>query len=261
VTPESPAQVHPTRLGTGLQGAQTSSVPRYDIARLTNTACNHAGTLRPLLSRTGWNLSCPNHRPSPGSGKMSIGPTLTEVQLPPKEANAGAFSSGRLLSKITRSPTSSRRHRPVPSQGSDTLSGLVSTDTSQIQAASHSRRNQPRPGFQRQISAPDTSVLRQRKEEDREHRHYSDATGEAGAQVRAMLAKPPLVERALHTSTNTSVSSKGTAQGSMFSAPLVSDYYSPQQVAGGPTAIGYMYQQLYELAQKRIATLQYMSKA
>lgn len=232
---------------------------RCNIARPTSTACNHAGTLRSLLLRVGWNLVVRNHCPFPRSGKMSIGPTLTEVQLPPKEANAGTFSSGRLLSKITRSPTSSRRHRPVPSQGSDTLSGLVSTGTSQTQAASHSRRNQPRPGFPRQISAPDTSVLRQRKEEDREPRHYSDATGEAGAQVRAMLAKPPPADRALHTST--SVSSKGTAQGSMFSAPLVSEYYTPQQVAGGSTAISYMYQQLYELAQKRIATLQYMSKA
>jgi len=200
-----------------------------------------------------------SHRPCPRSGKMSIGATLTEVQLPPKDANAGTFSGSRLLSKIGRSPTSSRRHRPVPSGGSDTLPGLLSFTTSQTQAASHSRRNQPRPGFQRQISAPDTSVLHRREEEDREPRHYSDASEEAGAQVRAMLAKPPPTDRPLHT--GTAVYSKGTAAANMFSAPLVSEHYVSQHVAAGPTAVNYMYQQLHELAQKRIATLQYMRKA
>ncbi|KAK5956506.1 hypothetical protein OHC33_001991 [Knufia fluminis] len=191
---------------------------------------------------------------------MTTSAALTEVQLPPKEANnAGTFSSSRLLSKIARSPTSSRRHRPVRSQGSDTLSDLQPAGAVQAQTALHSRRNQPRPGFQRQISAPDTFVLRQRKEEDLEPRHHSDASEETGAQARAMLARPPTANLPLHT--GTSVTSKGISQASMFSAPLVSEYYVPPQVTGGPAATSYMYQQLYELSQKRIATLQYMRKA
>jgi len=187
---------------------------------------------------------------------MATGPTLTEVQLPAKDANTGTFSGSRLLSKIARSPTTSRRHKPTSSQGSDTLSGLPATNTAPAQTALHSRRNQPRPGYQRQISAPDTSLLHQRKEENQELRHHSDATGDAGPQVRAMLAKPPVVRP---STTNTSVSSKSRAQADMF--PLVSEFYTAQQVAGGPTPFDYMYQQFHDLAQKRIATLQYMRQA
>ena len=192
---------------------------------------------------------------------MTTGPTLTEVQLPPKDASAGTFSSSRLLSRIARSPTTSRRHKPAPSQGSgsDTLTDLLPTGPAQAQATLHSQRHQPRPGFPRQISAPDTSVLRQKKDEDHEPRHHSDATAETGTQARAMLGKSPPASVPLHT--GTSVSAKGVAQASMFSAPLVSEYYLPAQIVGGPTAITYMYQQIHELAQKRIATLQYMRKA
>jgi len=192
---------------------------------------------------------------------MTTGPTLTEVQLPPKDANAGTFSSSRLLSKIARSPTTSRRHRPLPSQGSgsDTLADLLPTGAAQAQATLHSGRNQPRPGFQRQISAPDASVLRQKKEEDHEPRHHSDVTAETGAEARAMLGKIPPASVPQHTAT--SVSGKGVAQATMSGAPLVSEYYYPQQVVSGPTAINYMYQQIHELAQKRIATLGYMRKA
>lgn len=190
---------------------------------------------------------------------MTTGPTLTEIQLPPKEANATTFSSSRLLSKIARSPTSSRKHKPTLSQGLDTLPDLLPPGTAQAKAALHSRRNQPRPGFQRQISAPDASVLRRQEEQAHEPRHYSDATGETGAQARAMLARPPPANLPLHT--GTTVSGNGIAQASMFSVPLVSEYYFTQQIASGPTAIHYMYQQLHELSQKRIATLQYMRKA
>lgn len=187
---------------------------------------------------------------------MTTGPALTEVQLAPKEI---AFNSSRLLSKIARSPTSSRRHRAAPSQESDGLSEPPPA----TQGAVHSRRNQSRPAFQRQISAPDTSVLPLARDEE-EVKHHSDATGATIQQARAMLNQAPL-QSVHHTSAT--ISARGIAQGSMFSAPLVSEHYPQQQssnsngTGNGPQGVNYMYQQLYELSQKRIATLQYMRRA
>lgn len=184
---------------------------------------------------------------------MTTGPALTEVQLPPIPSKENGFTPNRLVSKIARSPTSSRRHRPVPSQESDILPDPLPV----TQGAAHSRRNQPRPGFQRQISAPDTFVTPlARAEED--VRHHSDATGLTAQQAKAMLNhQPPL--SALSPPATTSV--KGASQGSMFSAPLVSEYHPRETSNSGPHSVNYIYQQLYELSQKRIATLQYMRRA
>lgn len=84
------------------------------------------------------------------------------------------------------------------------------------------------------------------------------------SKAKAMLAKPQQSQTyppALPT--NTSVSGKGIAQGGMSFAPIVSEYYLPQQINqnGAQSAANYMYQQVYELSQKRIKTLQYMRRA
>lgn len=190
-------------------------------------------------------------------GKMTTGPALTETQLPPKE---NSFSSTRLLSKIARSPTTSRRHRPIPSQGSDGIPDPLPV----TQGAAHSRRNQPRPTFQRQISAPDTSVLPlSREEEEEEVKRHSDATGLAAEQAKAMLNSQPLHPQQHNNNNNTTAAAKGNAPATMFSAPLVSEYYPVQHTNPniGPNGVSYMFQQLHELSQKRIATLQYMKRA
>lgn len=190
---------------------------------------------------------------SPILDEMTTGPALTEIQLPPIPSKENGFNPNRLVSKITRSPTSNRRHRPVPSQESDIL-----PDPSPVtQGAVHSRRNQPRPAFQRQISAPDTFVSPlARAEED--VRHHSDATGLTAQQAKAMLNQQPLLSTLATTATP---SAKGTTQGSMFSAPLVTEYYTRENSNTGPHGVNYIYQQLYELSQKRITTLQYMRRA
>lgn len=192
---------------------------------------------------------------------MTTGPTLAEIQLPPKDSNLASTGS-RLLSKIARSPTTAHRHRPVPSQGSDYLPDTLSPAFGYTQGATNSRRNQPRPGFQRQISAPDTSVLRLLPGESVEPKHHSDASAEIALQAKAMLQRQPTNNAPIHTTTT--VSAKGLAQASMFSAPLVSEYYVPagQSAAqNSQVTVNYMYQQLYEMSQKRIATLQYMRRA
>lgn len=182
---------------------------------------------------------------------MTTGPALTEVPLPQIPSKESGLNSNRLLSKIARSPTSSRRHRPVPSQESDGVPESLPV----TQGAAHSRRNQPRPAFQRQISAPDTFVPPLARAEE-EIKHHSDATGLAAQQAKAMLNQQPL--HSSHPS-NATTSGKGSATGNMFSAPLVSEYY-PHQNNAGQFAANYMYQQLHELCSKRIATLQYMRK-
>ncbi|KAK5076472.1 hypothetical protein LTR64_006048 [Lithohypha guttulata] len=192
---------------------------------------------------------------------MTTGPTLTEIQLPPKDSNLASTGS-RLLSKIARSPTTAHRHRPVPSQGSDYLPDTLSPASGYTQGAINSRRNQPRPGFQRQISAPDTSVLRLLPGKSVEPKHHSDASAEIALQAKAMLQRQPTNNAPIHTTTT--VSAKGLAQASMFSAPPVSEYYVPagQSAAqNSQVTVNYMYQQLYEMSQKRIATLQYMRRA
>lgn len=181
---------------------------------------------------------------------MTTGPVLTEVQLPPKE---NGFTSSRLLSKIARSPTTSRRHQTVSSQGSDEVADSLPI----TQGAVHSRRPPSRPAFQRQVSAPDTFVPPLARDED-EIKHHSDATGATAQQAKAMLNQQPL-HPASHATTISSA--KSTGQGNMSFAPLVSEYYPQQQSVSGPNGVNYMYQQLYEQSQKRMATLQYMRKA
>lgn len=201
---------------------------------------------------------------------MAAASTLTEVSLPPKEPSSGGgssnFSSSRLFSKIGRSPTSSRRHKPTTSQGSgsDTAPDPrppITTPPIQTQGAQHSKRNQPRPGAQRQISSPDPSALLQLKELPNEAKHHSDATGDTTQQARVLLAKQP--SNPPPQLIGTPVSAKAPVLGNMSLAPLTSEYYFPQQIAsnGISVAVNYMYQQLHELSQKRIATLQYMRKA
>lgn len=182
---------------------------------------------------------------------MTTGPTLTEIPIPQIPSKDNTFNSSRLLSKIARSPTSStRRHRPVTSDESDGLPEPFPV----TQGAIHSRRNQPRPAFNRQISAPDTFVPPLARAEE-ETKHHSDATGLAAQQAKAMLNQQPLHSAQPSIAT---LSTKGTATTSMFSAPLVSEYY-PQH-NNGPNGVNYLYQQLHELSQKRIATLQYMRR-
>lgn len=141
---------------------------------------------------------------------------VTEVPV----LQSSSFTGSRLFSKIGRSPTSTRKHRGAPSQDVH--------EVVQTQGAQHSRRQQ-RPGYSRQISAPDQGV--QQREEPTQ-RHYSDAS-----------------------------SSQPKNRAPMSYAPLVSEYYLPSQIAGRDGAINYMYTQMYELIQKRIATLQYMRRA
>lgn len=186
---------------------------------------------------------------------MTAGYTLTEVQLP----LASKESTGtKLLSKIARSPTSTRRHKPAPSQGSDVVPESLRSPTSQTQGAANSRKNQIRPGFYRQVSAPDTSVIRLTTAESTS-RHHSDTSGETALQAKAMLQRQPT------NSTQTPSSHAFPPKGANMSfAPLVSEYYIPpgqNAVQSAQTAVNYMYQQLYELSQKRIATLQYMRQA
>lgn len=184
---------------------------------------------------------------------MTTGPTLTEIPLPQIPLKETSVNSSKLLSKTARSPTNStRRHRPVTSNESDDLPEPLPV----TQGAIHSRRNQPRPGFQRQISAPDTFVPPLARAEE-EIKHHSDATGLAAQQAKAMLSQQPL-----HTSQPSiaTPSTKGSASTSMFSAPLVSEHYPHHLNSNGVNGVNYMYQQLYELSQKRIATLQYMRK-
>lgn len=185
--------------------------------------------------------------------------TLTELTLPP---NGTTSTKDRLLQKIARSPTSARRHKAIPSQGSDVLPDSLNQTATQTQGAVNSQRRLPRPGFQRQISAPDTTVLHLPHTEVIEPKHHSDATGETAQQARAMLSRNPSSTAGLSSSFS-SISGKSTSQGSMFSAPLVSEYYVPSTAAtvnGHHTAVNYMYQQLYEICQRRIAHLQYMRK-
>ena len=137
---------------------------------------------------------------------------------------SGSFTGSRLFSKIARSPTSTRRHRGAPSQD------IVNVTQTHTQGAQHSQRQQ-RPGYPRQISASERSQSIQRREEANQ-RHNSDAS-----------------------------SNQPKSRSQMSYAPLVSEYYLPSQVAGRDGAINYMFQQMYELIQKRIATLQYMRRA
>lgn len=188
---------------------------------------------------------------------MAAGTTLTEVQLPPNTS-----TKDRFLQKIARSPTSARRHKAVPSQGSDTLPELLNSTTGQTQGALNSQRHLPRPGFSRQISAPDAGVLHLPHTEVIEPKHHSDATGETAQQARAMLNRNTPSIGGLSNSFS-SISGKSAVQSNM-SAPLVSEYYVPPAATaanGHHPAINYMYQQLHELCQRRIATLQYMRKA
>lgn len=186
---------------------------------------------------------------------MSTGYTLTEVQLPPasKESTGSKF-----LAKIARSPTSARRHKAASSQGSDIVPDTIRSPTSQTQGAANSRKNQViRPGFHRQVSAPDT-VARLNTVESTS-KHHSDASGETALQAKAMLQRQPTIP-AQQPSSN-SFPLKGA---NMSFAPLVSEYYIPSGQNAAQSAqgqINYMYQQMYELSQKRIATLQYMRRA
>lgn len=195
---------------------------------------------------------------------MTTGMTLTEVHLPAKDTGFSSTGS-RFLSKIARSPTSARRHKPGLSQGSDTFPETLPSTASQTQGAVNSRRNQPRPGFQRQISAPDTSVLRRAPVVVSEPKHHSDASEETGKQARDMLQRQPTNANAYPLHSHNAASGKGIAQANMFSAPLVSEYYTASN--GGSVAqtaqiaVNSMYQQVYELSQKRIVTLKYMRQA
>lgn len=187
------------------------------------------------------------------------GPTLVEVQLPPNEAN---FNTGsRLLSKIARSPTSSRKHRPIPSQDSDLVPDYLATTATHTQGASNSRKYQPRPGFARQISAPDPSVIHLPYAKDSEPRHYSDATRETASRAAAMLQK----HQNQPAPAQPAMPAKGPATSSMSSAPLVSEFYNHPTAVNGAhpaqSAVSYIYQQMCELSQKRITTIKYMRKA
>lgn len=184
---------------------------------------------------------------------MAAGTTLTEVN---------ASTKDRFLQKIARSPTTARRHKALPSQGSDTLPDSLNSTATQTQGALNSQRRLPRPGFQRQISAPDTTALHLPHTEVIEPKHHSDATGETAQQARVMLSRNAPSTAGLSNSFS-SLSGKSTSQNSMFSAPLVSEYYVPAPVPGvngHHQAVNYMYQQLYEMCQRRIQMLQYMRK-
>lgn len=186
---------------------------------------------------------------------MTTGPALTEIPVPQIPSKETAFNSSRLLSKIARSPTTpSRRHLPGTNNESDVASDSLPVVVTQ--GAIHSRRNQPRPAFQRQISAPDTFVppLLARAEEVK---HHSDATGLAAQQAKAMLNQQQPVYSSQPSIATLSAKSNPTT--SMFSAPLVSEHY-PNLHSNALNGPNYMYQQLYELSQKRIVTLQYMRR-
>lgn len=191
---------------------------------------------------------------------MTAGSTIVEVQHPPKEPT---FSSSRILSKIARSPTANRKHRPVPSGGSGSDSTSISSDPNSrppTQGASHSRLNAPRPSFQRQISAPDTSVFL--KEEVEGPRHFSDATGQVAQQAKAMLHKQPSSAGTMSPpKSSTPVGER--ASSNMYTVPLLSEHYADHRPSTGTQqgATHYMFQQLQELSNKRIATLVYMRKA
>lgn len=172
----------------------------------------------------------------------SITSTLVEVQLPaPKDSNRSLFS------KIARSPTTARRHRPVPSQGSDEigpdLAGL------KPQSNSHHPPRQtattlvtpllsPRPPTQDGFSAT---------------RKLTKVNNNTNTNPLPHIARAP-----------TRSSSTATTATNM-SAPIVSEVPLPYQMqttnVPGQPSINYLHAHIQELSHKRIATLDYLRRS
>lgn len=158
-------------------------------------------------------------------------------------------TSGRLLSKLTRSPTSSRNHRASPSvnsQGSDTVSDQLPN----IPSSSHSQRNQSRPELSRNTTAPVAAPTLNLPRDVPLSRTQSDGSGQNAIQAGVKM---------LDVSAGT-LKSPGSSSSKMSVPTGPNDGIAPQL----PTLLqgtNLLYQQFCDISNKRIATLNYLRKS
>lgn len=176
---------------------------------------------------------------------MATTDVLTQVSIHTKDGSTG----GRLLSKLTRSPTSSRNHRASPSinsQGSDTVSDHLPI----IPSGSHSQRTQFRPELSRGTSAPVGAPILNLPRDAAPPRTYSDETGQSITQANVKTMD----------STTTMQRPPGSSSSKQSAPTGLSEVITPQL----PTILqgtNLIFQQLNDMTTKRIATLNYLRKS
>lgn len=176
-----------------------------------------------------------NVLPSETSSVPSTNSNIVHVQLPAPNRS--------LLSKIARSPTTARRHRPVPSQGSDEI-GLDSPGLFHY-------RVQTQSSYPRQTTAPVLSPRPPTQDGGSTARKLSKINNNSNP-VPLPARTPPLGSIATATT---------------MSAPIVSEVPLPHQLqttttqAPGQPSINYLHAHIQELSHKRIATLDYLRRS
>lgn len=173
---------------------------------------------------------------------------LTQVPVNTKDGSSGS-SSTRLLSKLTRSPTSSRNHRTSPSVNS-TGSDTVSDHLPSIPQTSHSQRNHIRPDILRNTSAPAAPPTLNLPKDTTLSRTYSDGAGQTTTQSNA---------RMLEVST-ANLRPPGSSSSKMSISTGLSDGATPQL----PTLLqgtNLLFQQFCDITNKRMGTLDYLRKS
>ncbi|KAK7903428.1 hypothetical protein LTR67_001448 [Exophiala xenobiotica] len=164
-------------------------------------------------------------------------------------ATSGGGGAAGFLSKITRSP--SRRHKPLGSNSS--IDATLSP---------------PRPGYQRTTTAPAAPITLNSIKADIVSRTNSDVTNPTTSDNMALPLPVPLLTNGsingrapLHrVTTNELLSATAKPEVDVASALALNGMLSASAVSGG-TNTSALYSHIQELANKRIATLDYLRKA
>jgi len=182
--------------------------------------------------------------PSPRDGSIS-------------SATSGGGGAAGFLSKITRSP--SRRHKPLGSNSS--IDATLSPP----------RPGQPRPGYQRTTTAPAAPITLNSIKADIVSRTNSDVTNPTTSDNMALPLPVPLLtngstngraplQRVTSNYTTNEPSATAKSEVDVASALALNGMLSASAVSGGTNSSA-LYSHIQELANKRIATLDYLRKA
>ncbi|KAJ9636561.1 uncharacterized protein PV06_10067 [Exophiala oligosperma] len=184
------------------------------------------------------------------------------TELSPRDGSISSSTSGGggaagFLSKLTRSP--SRRHKPFGSNNS--IDATLSPP--------HSAP--PRPGFQRTTTAPAAPTTLNSIKADSVPGRNSDVSGQASGDNMALPLPVPLLTNGTVSgraplqrvsSKDPSNETPATAKGELdVASALAINGMLPTAVVSGGTNTSAVYTHIQEMANKRIATLDYLRKA